>query len=366
MEILHIPGETDDQIGVWLTKDKIFLCADDMYEAFPNLYAIRGSTHRDLMQWVNSLDTIIELEPEILVPSHTRPIFGKSAILDTLTSYRDAIQFIHDQTIRLANAGLHPNEIAGKIKLPYNLAKHSYLQEYYGTTEWSSKSTFYGYMGWFSGDAVELSPLTKQDKSQRMLKLVGKDKLIDAAKTALKEKDFQWALELSDYILVIDNANKEAKDIKIESLTALGSREISNNGRNYYLTAALEEATDIDFKMSPTQRAGVIDRWPILHILKGMPVRFDSDLCGDKNETLVLELTDPDTVHSITIRNSVAIIKPQMPSKWDIKVTTSEATWKDVMLTRRSPVTAIASGDLVVDGGVLAMKSFFDCFDKTA
>ena len=91
MDIIHIPGETDDQIGVWLKKDKVFLCADDMYEAFPNLYAIRGTTHRDLMQWVNSLDVINDLEPEVLVPSHTRPIFGKSSIIDTLTSYRDAI-----------------------------------------------------------------------------------------------------------------------------------------------------------------------------------------------------------------------------------------------------------------------------------
>ena len=54
-----------------------------------------------------------------------------------------------------------------------------------------------------------------------------------------------------------------------------------------------------------------------------------------------------------------------MPSSWDIKVTTSEATWKDILLTRRSSVTAIASGDMVVEGGVLALKSFFDCFDRT-
>ena len=364
MQIFHIPGETDDQIGVWLKGDKIFLCADDMYEAFPNLYAIRGTTHRNLMQWVTSLDIIIDLEPEILVPSHTRPIFGKDAIVDTLRNYRDAIQYIHDQTIRLANTGLHPNEIAAKLSLPDNLAKHPYLQEYYGTTVWSSKSTFHGYMGWFSGDAVELSPLTKQEKSEKMLQLVGKDKLIDAANSALKEKDFQWALELSDFVLLNDNANKDAKDIKIEALTALGSQQISNNGRNYYLTAALEEATDLSFKTSPRQRSGVVDKWPIQAILKGLPVRFNPDLCGDKNETLFLELAEPDTVHSITMRNSVVIVQPDIPSKWDIKVTTSESTWKDILLARRSSVTAIATGDMIVEGGVLALKSFFDCFDR--
>ena len=364
MQILHIPGETNDQIGVWLKKHKILLCADDVYKAFPNLYAIRGTTNRDLMQWVNSLDIIINLQPEILVPSHTRPIIGKQEILEVLVKYRDAIQYIHDQTIRLSNAGLTPNEIARRISLPENFVKHPYLQEYYGTTAWSSKSAFHAYLGWFSGDAVDLSPLTKQEKSDRMVNLVGVDKLLDAAREALEEKDFQWALELSDLVLVKDKASTKAKNIKIEALTALGSQQISNNGRNYYLTAALEEATDLVFKTSQEQRAGIVDRWPIASILQNLPVRFNPELCNEKNETLFLELTSPDTVHFMQIRNSVVIVKHETPNDWNIKVSATESLWKDILLNRKSSVAAIATGDLVVEGGVLALKSFFDCFDR--
>lgn len=364
MQILYIPGETDDQIGVWLKKDKIFLSADNIYQVFPNLYAIRGTTHRDLMQWVRSLDKMINLEPEILVPSHTRPIYGKLEILNTLTVYRDAIQYIHDQTVRLANTGLHPNDIASKLTLPANLANHPYLKEYYGTTTWSSKSTFHGYMGWFSGDVVELSPLTKREKSDRMITLVGQDKLVKAAHSALIAKDFQWALELSDLVLVQDSSSKKAKDIKIEALTNLGSLQVSNNGRNYYLTAALEEVTDLTFKTSPKQRAGLVDRWPIHLILQILPVRFNPEICGEKNETLFLDLRDPESVHSVVIRNSVVIIKKKAPKKWDIKVTATDQLWKDVLLNRRSSVAAVATGDLTIEGGVLALKSFFDCFDR--
>ena len=366
LQILHIPGETDDQIGIWLKHDKIVLCADDIYQAFPNLYAIRGTTNRDLMQWVRSLDTIISLEPEILVPSHTRPIYGKEQIIDTLTVYRDAIQYIHDQTVRLSNAGYHPNEIATKIILPEKLAKHQYLQEYYGTTAWSSKSAFNGYLGWFSGDAVDLTPLSKQEKSDRMIKLVGFDKLVDTAKEALKQNDFQWALELSDLLLTKDQSNKEAKDVKINALTALGSQQKSNNGRNYYLTAALEEATDLKFTMSLNQRAALVDRWPIDSIHQILPVRFNPDLCGDRNETLIIELTEPDSLTSMQIRNSVVIIKLDISSTGDMKVKATENVWKDILLQRRSALAAIATGELVLEGGVLALKSFFDCFDKPA
>ena len=41
-----------------------------------------------------------------MVPQHTRPIAGEMVIMDILTSYRDAIQFVRDQTIRYMNKGL--------------------------------------------------------------------------------------------------------------------------------------------------------------------------------------------------------------------------------------------------------------------
>jgi len=55
--------------------------------------------------WVNSLDKMRALRAEYLVPCHTRPLTGADRIYETLTNYRDAIQFVHDQTIRLMNKG---------------------------------------------------------------------------------------------------------------------------------------------------------------------------------------------------------------------------------------------------------------------
>ena len=37
LEILHAPGETDDQIIVWLPSKKVLFPADNIYKAFPNL-----------------------------------------------------------------------------------------------------------------------------------------------------------------------------------------------------------------------------------------------------------------------------------------------------------------------------------------
>lgn len=51
--------------------------------------------------------------------------------------YRDAIKFVHDQTIRYTEKGWHPDEIADYLRLPASINDHIYLHQYYGTVEWS-------------------------------------------------------------------------------------------------------------------------------------------------------------------------------------------------------------------------------------
>ena len=42
------PGETDDQLFVWLPQWQILCCGDNYYASWPNLYAIRGGQYRDV------------------------------------------------------------------------------------------------------------------------------------------------------------------------------------------------------------------------------------------------------------------------------------------------------------------------------
>ena len=79
-ELIHAPGETDDQLYLWLPERKILLCGDNLYKSFPNLYTIRGTPFRSLKNWYRSVDIIRALRPEHLVPSHGRPIAGAAMI----------------------------------------------------------------------------------------------------------------------------------------------------------------------------------------------------------------------------------------------------------------------------------------------
>ena len=138
--------------------------------------------HRDTLLWVGAMDKMLDLDPEILVPQHTRPVWGKDTIKETLLAYRDAIQYVHDQTVRYMNKGLSGLEIAKIVRLPPHLENHPYLIEYYGTVEWSVRAVYAGYIGWFSGRPQDLHPLGIDEEARFMVELVGgKDNMIEQA-----------------------------------------------------------------------------------------------------------------------------------------------------------------------------------------
>ena len=74
VSLVHAPGETNDQIFVWLPERGVLMPGDNIYKAFPNLYSIRGTLYRDVLGWVRSIDKMRALEPTHLVPGHTRSI----------------------------------------------------------------------------------------------------------------------------------------------------------------------------------------------------------------------------------------------------------------------------------------------------
>ena len=70
---------------------------------FPNLYTIRGSSYRDTYKWYKSVDEMRAYNPEHLIKRHGPYLSGKEEVYNRLTIYRDAVQYIHDYSIRGMN-----------------------------------------------------------------------------------------------------------------------------------------------------------------------------------------------------------------------------------------------------------------------
>jgi alkyl sulfatase BDS1-like metallo-beta-lactamase superfamily hydrolase len=208
--------------------------------AFPNISPIRGARPRSPEDWIASLGKMIALDPADLVPSHTRPVLGDAAARATLTAYRDGITSILNQTLLGMKQGERPDELVQHVKLPPPLAESPYLQEFYGSVEWTVRGIYADRVGWFDGNATNLFPLPQKDRAAKLVGLMGgADKVLALGRDAMAASDFTWAAELADYVLAIDSANTGAKRIKAQALIELGERQINATARNYYLSSAM-------------------------------------------------------------------------------------------------------------------------------
>ena len=363
MELYHAPGETDDQIFIWLPNHKSLMPGDNVYKTFPNLYTIRGTSHRDVKGWIDSLDHMKTFNPEFLFPSHTKPIIGKEVIQNVLNTYRDAIQFVHDQTIRLMNQGMYPDEIAEKIKLPESIADSPYLREFYGTVRWSVKSIFNGYLGWFSGNPAELDPLSREEKAKRILNLAGDiDVMIDDLRLAVEKEDMQWALELSDYLIALDSFTEEVKDLRIDALIYEGSRSANPNKRNYFLTSAFELRDDfVEPSLLDRTSEELLEYVSIDTLFDVLSTRYNPDKRINENTTICF-LFSSGLRKNITIRNQVAVISNTTGDDCLMTVTSDEIELKKILTGWSNPVTSIASEKIQIEGNSVEFLQFLSKF----
>lgn len=239
LQLLHTPGETPDTIAVWLPDARVLMPGDNFFRAFPNVAPIRGSRLRSPDAWLASLNRVIALTPEHVAPGHTRPALGAAAAGAALTAYRDGLKSIIDQTLDGIRKGERPDELVAHVKLPPALARSPFLQEFYGGVEWTVRGIYADQAGWFDGNATKLFPLPEKDRATRLVAVIGDiDRVLERGRAALADKDFTWAAELADYVLVNDPTHVQARRLKAAALTELAERQVNAIARNYYLTTA--------------------------------------------------------------------------------------------------------------------------------
>jgi alkyl sulfatase BDS1-like metallo-beta-lactamase superfamily hydrolase len=365
VHLVHAPGETNDQIFVWLPERGVLLPGDNIYKAFPNLYSIRGTLYRDVLAWVYSIDKMRALRPTYLVPSHTRSISGQDVVYETLTAYRDAIQFVHDQTIRGINQGLTPDELVETVKLPPHLAEHPFLQEYYGKVEWSVRGIFNGYLGWFDGDAARLEPANPDERAAGMASLAGgAEGLQLAAREALEKEEYEWAAELATHLIQLEPSSANAKQIKADALRALGRRQLNSNARNYYITQALELEGMVAIRddTRPENALSFVSTVPIGRFVAAMPANLIYERSADKDMLVGFRFPDVDEGYGIHIRRGVAEFQEGFPESPDLTITADSTAWRELVLGLRNPIKAFASGDVKFTGSALDLVAFLRLF----
>ena len=194
--LISAPGSSPEQIFVWIPEKSVLLSSDLVYESFPNLYSMSGLEDVDIQSWIDAIDTMRELNSTFLVPSHLMPARGFENVSDILISYRDAISYLVQQTIRYINQGYNVDEITEILELPSYLKDHSWLQERTGELSWIVRQIYSYIVGWNSGDATWFNPITLQERGSKIVSgFGGLNATLDEIKRSLDNKEYSWAAE---------------------------------------------------------------------------------------------------------------------------------------------------------------------------
>lgn len=223
--ILHSsPAETPDATVIEIPQLKTVICGDSYYTSFPNIGLLRGSVPRLASGYINAMNIAINSSSELLLPGHGEPIIGKENVRKKAKNYRDAIQYVFDQTIEGMNSGKSEIEIMNLINLPDSFK----VNESYGRASWAARGIFDYYNGWFNGNIDEIYPTSNYDINQILVKIAGIPKIIEEANENLKLENYNSVLSLTSIVLAIEPKNKEALFIRLKCIN-----EIYKKSNNY-------------------------------------------------------------------------------------------------------------------------------------
>lgn len=363
VQLVHAPGETDDQLFAWFPELGLLTPGDNLYKTFPNLYTIRGTPYRSLSNWSKSLDRMRSLPIEFLVPSHTRPVLGLERIHKTLTDYRDAISFVHDQTIRRINQGMTPDQIVETVKLPAHLAASPFLQEFYGTVAWSARSVMAGNLGWFDGNPATLQPQSPTEQAEQMAALASGSLTLDAAAAnAMQTGNAQWALQLSHHLLTLDRDDQTAIDIRVQALEQLGSSESNPNARHYYLSSAREFRDGLRFEPLNQPTDEMLSAIPLSNMFEALQVNLRAEACLDRNQRVGFSFTDSPERWTVEIRRGIAEIRPTLLDDLDIEARIDSLAFKKLLAGTSQPLASLLLDFDFPIGNSLQFTAFMGLF----
>ena len=235
-ELWSLPGaEGSDNLLLWLPEEKILLSGDffgPQFPQFPNIFTMRGEKVRRPIEYIESLNTVIGFAPELILPSHLGPVEGSERIMADLTRIRDAVQWVHDQTVAGMNEGKTLSEVMADVRLPERLA----LSQRHGKVSWAVKSIWEYYATWFHFDRTsELYGTPQTAVLEDLSRAIDDERITKIIDEAIQRDEWERALHLLELLEGNQALTDALKDRWVAVITALRERSLSTEKNDYEL-----------------------------------------------------------------------------------------------------------------------------------
>ena len=358
----------DYNLTVWI-PDKGVVLNNFFWPGTPNLYTLRGGVYRDPRDWRGGLAMIRDLQPEILLNTHARPVIGKEEVLKRLNGYMDQITLTFDQTLRGILGGLGPDELPHEIYYPPHLQEILENAQVYGENFHFPAAIYQYAIGWFDNDVTKLYRIHPKDEAKRMVSLMGgRKKVVSAAKDALEKKEYAWAAQIIQYVYVLDPMDKEVRQLKADILRKLGQLTTGSIARAFLLSEALalEGKVTIPRLIPPAPEA--IAGSPTIFV-DYFRVRIDPKKSQDTDKVLEFVFTDEGgQAVGLHVRRGIAeyiTLPADYYRQADFVLKLGSKTWAKLYLSSVSLEEAIKSKAVILKRGKKDdLINIFAMFDR--
>tara|TARA_R110000868_G_scaffold20217_6_gene85841 strand:+ start:8905 stop:10803 length:1899 start_codon:yes stop_codon:yes gene_type:complete len=361
--------EAPAEMNFYFPQMKALCMAENCSCHMHNIYTPRGAQVRDAKSWSYYIHEAIELygeKTDVLFASHHWPRWGSDTAIAFLKKQRDMYKYVHDQTLRFANHGLTPIEIAEEIALPPTLAEEWYSRGYYGTLNHNAKAVYQRYLGWFDGNPANLHKLPPVEAGKRYVELAGgPDKLLAQVRAAFDKGDYRWAAEIGNHLVFADPSNADARHIQADALEQMGYQAESGPWRGFYLTAAMELRNPRGPATGPgLAGAGQVRELPIEQLLDSLSVRLNGPKAGASYMAFNLTLTDTKDRYLLTLENAVLHhFKDRTDKNADASIEIARNEFAQMVLGEKTLEELVAAGKAKLSGNGKKMDELVALFD---
>lgn len=353
-----------------IPKYNAFCPAEVANATLHNISTLRGAKSRDSLAWANALDeaylAVLANKEDVMVAPHHWPIFGNDRIRERLAKHRDMYKYLHDQTIRFANAGYNPEEISEEIRIPDTLAKEFYNRGYYGTVSHNVKGVFDFYFGgWWDGKPANLHPLPPVESGKKYVELLGGEaKVISAAKKAFDKGEYRWTVELLSHVVLSNPKNTKARNLQADAMEQLGYQAESAPWRAYFLSGAQELRNGVvPVNVPKSASEDMLRVLPLRNFLDYLAVTVNPEKASGISEILNIKLLDTNENFSLELSNSVLKVREKADKNPTATLTISRDTINKLILKQTTLADQFASGNTKIDN-IEVLTKIFGTFEE--
>ncbi|MFS1523576.1 alkyl/aryl-sulfatase [Microbulbifer sp. 2304DJ12-6] len=365
----NAPGsEAPAELMFYLPAKNAFCGAEVVSRTQHNLYTLRGAKVRNALSWSKAIENARTQfsQADIYFGSHHWPIWGRDHIQAFLTKQADLYRFIHDQTLRYANQGSTPKEIAEKIRIPSSLSSVFYNRGYYGTLSHNSKAVYQYYFGWYDGNPANLNPLPPSLAGKKYLAYMGgADAVVKKARDSFAKGEYRWVAEVLNHVIFAEPTHTEAKRLLADAYQQLAYQAESAPWRDTYLTASYELLNG-----PPSQGVNMNDaiellrETPVEHFMQALSVRLKAEDAEDLQLVIGIHFTDIGQTFTLQLRNSVLHYRSgEIPAGTNARLSITHPLFIDLLVGRAGLSEILGSEDIRLEGSKLDFLKFISLFD---